>query len=320
MWIQGHRERLLLLTIALWSLVACAVPTTLKTAPRVASLTTDAVTPKAPRGSDKHKALIYVTDGCGGTCVLSYPDGKLVTTLNAGAYYNSGACTDKNGDVFISNYDSVLEYSHGGTTPIAKYELPGDQAKGCAVDQTTGTLAVVFVATYTDIAVFARGRGTPNLYASGLQSFSCAYDGSGNLFIGGYSGQQTALAELPSGGTTFTTISIGNGSVPVPGQVQWHGGYITFESIGRKQTIIYRLVISGSTATIIGKTRVIGPTRAYYSWIYGSRILIPYSTHGPDAQRLGVWQYPQGGKALTNFEHFAGQSPRLQTATISTGT
>ena len=43
--------------------------------------------------------LIYATGGCGGTCVVSYPDGVLVQTLNIG---ENGACADSAGNVYIA--------------------------------------------------------------------------------------------------------------------------------------------------------------------------------------------------------------------------
>ncbi|MGA8099265.1 MAG: hypothetical protein WB810_11480, partial [Candidatus Cybelea sp.] len=92
-------------------------------------------------------ALLYVTGGCGGACVLSYPRGELVGQLNVGEGANSGVCTDARGDVYISNSTSVVEYTHGGTIPVATFNVPGNDAAGCSVDPTSGNLAVAFTGT-----------------------------------------------------------------------------------------------------------------------------------------------------------------------------
>lgn len=260
--------------------------------------------------------LIYVTDGCGGTCVLSYPDGKLVGTLNVGAFYNAGACTNSQGDVFISNNNTIVEFAHGGTSPIASFNLPGDQAKGCAVDPTNGNVAVVFNGASVDVAIFSTGSNTPKLYTSELDSYTCAFDASGNLFVAGLNDQEEELSELSRGGTRFNAITI-NGNVGFPGQLQWVGKYLTYESISKNKTMIYRLLPSGSSANIVGKTRIVGPATAHNSWIYNGQAFVPYSNHGPNAQKLGVWKYPRGGTRVSTFSHFAGANARLQFVVLS---
>ena len=150
--------------------------------------------PDAKRG-----ALLYVTGGCGGTCVLSYPRGKLVGQLNVGGGDNGGICTDAHSNVYISSSTSVVEYAHGGTSPIATFNLPGTGAAGCSVDPTTGNLAVDFAGSHDNIAIFLPGSDSPNVYESNVaDGFSCAYDNQGNLFAGGINGQASGLSELPA--------------------------------------------------------------------------------------------------------------------------
>src|ERR1700688_4758776 len=86
-------------------------------------------------------ALIYATGGCGGTCILSYPQGKLVGSFST---FGGGVCSDAQGNVFLTHNGTVYEFAHGGTTPIATLSLPGNSAVGCSVDPVTGNLAVVF--------------------------------------------------------------------------------------------------------------------------------------------------------------------------------
>jgi hypothetical protein len=67
----------------------------------------------APGSSD---ALIYASGGCGGICVLSYPNGNLVASIQVTG--GAGApCSDNAGNVFVPSQSQVLEYQHGGTRP-----------------------------------------------------------------------------------------------------------------------------------------------------------------------------------------------------------
>lgn len=268
------------------------------------------------RPESKSGDLLYVTDGCDGTCVLSYPSGKLVGSLNVGGFVNAGACADSQGNVFISNYNSVVEYPHGKNSPVATFSLPGVSAAGCAIDPTTGSLAVVYQGSNTNIAIFPPGSNSPSLYESGLDSSTCAYDSYGNLFVAGLNGQTPQLAELPSGDSQFRSIRI-SGNVGLPGQLQWANGRLNYESVNKRNAFVYQLSLSGSSASVVGTTPIKGPAHVYYSWIYGNRILVPYSGHGANAQKLGIWKYPQGGKGLSSFKHFAGTDARLQSVVVS---
>jgi hypothetical protein len=131
----------------------------------------------------------------------------------------------------IAAADRCAGRDAGGTGTIATYSLDGNQALGCSVDPTTGSIAVVYRGDGADIAVFPNGGGTPALYDSHLDSSYCGYDGNGNLFVNGYNGQQYGLSELPTGSSEFTRLSI-NGSLGEPREVQWDGTYITWESGG----------------------------------------------------------------------------------------
>jgi hypothetical protein len=252
----------------------------------------------------KDEGLIYAVGGCGGTCILSYPGGKLVGSLDVGYYSPSAACSDADGNVFIAGDNSVVEYAHGGAEPIATLSLPGSLALGCAVDPKTGNLAVVFRGSGADVAVFSDAKGTPALYNSQLDSLYCGYDASGNLFVDGYNGQLAGFSELPIGSTEFTKLSISYDTPLPPGQVQWDGKYITYESTEKRQVAVTRLSVSGSYVTAVGTTHFDIQGWAYQSWISGNKIFIPYSMHGARANRIAVWNYPSGGSPAEKFAHF----------------
>ena len=98
-------------------------------------------------------------------------------------------CSDPtNGDIFVPENDSIFEYAHGGMSPIATLTVPGAyiETRGCAVDPTTGNLAVVAYnnASRNALLVYRSASGTPTVYLDKkVRSFDYpAYDGSGNLF------------------------------------------------------------------------------------------------------------------------------------------
>ncbi len=247
----------------------------------------------------KSEDLLYATGGCGGTCVLSYPAGKLVGSLNAPG---DGLCSDKNGDVFLTDGPSVLEYAHGGKTPIQTLSLPVTFTIACSVDATTGNLAVTFQCDSScgpAIGIFQGAHGTATIYTDpNLDLYYPGYDDKSNLFIDGYNGQQFGFAELPKGSNVFTNITLDR-NVGNPGQVQWDGKYITVEGgVGAQSAAIYRVEVFGSTGTVVGTTQLRGLRRnAELSWIQSSRVVVPYARlHGESSNRLGFSKYPAGGR------------------------
>lgn len=77
------------------------------------------------RGASAIKKLLYISDiDSYDVFVYNYETGESVGKLT-GFNYPQGQCVDKEGDVWITNFGngsqpvSVVEYAHGGTTPIA---------------------------------------------------------------------------------------------------------------------------------------------------------------------------------------------------------
>jgi hypothetical protein len=286
----------------------------------------NAIAAHADRGTSwmlpeaKNEDLIYATGGCGGTCVLSYPAGKLVGSLDAGGDLDmGGGCVDGKGDVFLPDNESELEYAHGGSKPIATLELPGSSAGACSIDSTTGNLAVIANFSGVGVAIFANAKGTPTIYGAGIVPYGCGYDNQGNLFVSGLNNQLPGLSEFPKGASGFSVLTISK-KVGSPGQVQWDGRYIAYEGITEGHILVSRLSISGSAATIVSTSHFEGiRRRAYLSWIYGDIIIIPYSTPGSqgEATAIGIWKYARGGKFLDTFKHVTKQSPDFQGVTLS---
>jgi hypothetical protein len=263
--------------------------------------------------ADSHARGFLYAAGDGESYVLSYPAGKIVGTIDVGAL---GACADPRGNVYLTESESLAEYSNGGTKPISTISVPGESV-GCSVDSLTGNIAVTYANnSHSDVSVFPSG-GSASTYEVALDVLYCGYDGQGDLFVDGIGKQRFDLEELPYGGSAFASVSISPGISQNPGQVQYDGTYITVEGIAsppkNSGPVIYRLSVSGSAATVVGKTTVSGSFGASeQSWIDGSRMFIPYAHGGSgEAETIGTWRYPAGGNAFKVVKHVTQKDGRL---------
>jgi hypothetical protein len=259
--------------------------------------------------------LLYATiTGCDGTCVYSYPDGKLVGTVDAGN--GGGLCADARGNVFVPSYGKsetsvIYEFAHGRKNPIATIDVPGFFAASCSVDPITGNLAVPFLCDTSScgnanaIAIYQGAKGQPTIYQDtnvGVFAY-CGYDDAGNLFADGSGGKQLLdFAELTEGSSSFVDIAIDQ-NIGNPGQVQWDGSNITIQDEAAPGSI-YQLEVSGSTATVAGVTTFEGITGfSGSSWIQGDTVIIGSKPRGQHTN-IGFWRYPAGGKAYKHIRGF----------------
>jgi len=263
----------------------------------------------------KSKELLYVTSG-DDVYVYTYPQGRLVGTLT-GFMSPLGECVDAAGNVFIvtlaNKYGSsgiVYEYAHGGTQPIVTLNDPAG-GYGCAIDPTSGNLAVANMADsnnpygdYGDVAVYANAQGGPTMYySSEFASFGlCGYDAKGNLYLSTFLyGSQSQLVRLAADSSEFELISLKvtlyNWSA-LP-SVQRDGKYMTVSSSApREPAYVYRLRISGDTATVVGTTTLSSKrngTKSGQIWIEGKRVLgAAYFFRGKGG--VDSWSYPNAGE------------------------
>ena len=248
--------------------------------------------------------LLYVSDNGGNVYVFSYPAGKLVGRLTD-ARSPSGLCTDKAGHVFVpdTNAEDVLEYKHGGTKPIATLNDFGYYPEGCAVDPTTGNLAVTnYVKPPSlgpgNVAIYPNEQAPATSYqdADFAAYLFCGYDTKGNLYVDGVNNGTTAteFAELPAGGSTLATVTL-NQSIGFPGGVQWDGKYVALQDV--TNDVLYRFKISGSTGTVTSKVQFSGQHSELLSqfWLQGSTIIVPDGSLYRQAHQVGFWAYPAGG-------------------------
>ena len=184
--------------------------------------------------------LLYVSSPNVGVYVYSYPQGKLVGMLS-GFEYAVGECSDADGNVFVTDNgeQDVVEYPHAGTTPIATFNDSGNYPLSCAVDPSSGDLAVAGGTTFSGgkstLAVFTSPSSPPTVYTDFAVApfYFCTYDTNGDLFVEGGLGQgpsaEAALDELPKDGDALSELHI-NKRIRAGGAVQWDGEYLAFGS------------------------------------------------------------------------------------------
>lgn len=261
--------------------------------------------------------LLYVDEGyrqkqseSGRVAIYTYPGLKLVgkfTVSKPGAppAGTTGMCSDGQGNVFIpGDYNAnaaIYEYAHGGTTPIATFNDGSYDANGCSVDQVTGDLAVanyVTGDTSANITIF-NPQGSPTIYTDpGMVNYlSCTYDDNGNLFVDGTTSTATEIVELPAGSSTFVNITL-NVTLRLAGAVLWRKGLLVIQDQVNK---FYAVRISGSSGTVVGRTRIrqSGPN-GELDYVYKNTIIAPDGNHIA-AGRVGIWPYPAGGRPIKVF-------------------
>jgi hypothetical protein len=231
--------------------------------------------------------------------VYSYPQGKRAGKLT-GFDFPNGLCSDTDGDVFIPDLlaSDIVEYAHGGTSPIATLADTGQNPEACAFDSATGNLAVVNITSGLgpgSISVYTNASGNPKVYSDPILQlpYSGGYDDRSNLFVDGLTefpseGGVFQFAELPKGHSSFKNIMLDK-TIHAPGGVQWDGKYM---AIGDAETgVIYRT--NGAGGKVEASTTLTGSDGDFQFLIQGATILAPsfYSS------KVGFWNYPAGGSA-----------------------
>ncbi len=258
----------------------------------------------------KNADLLYVGNLNAGVTVYTYPQGRLVGNLT-GFNEPRGLCVDKRGDVFVTDFDGarVVEYAHGGTKPISTLQDDGSPY-GCAIDPTTGNLAI---ANWCDgpsgscypegtVLIYRHAKGKPEALSDPdipAAMTYCAYDRAGDLFVDSYGRQyEIGFAELPAGGKNFTTLKL---KLPrratFAGGLQWVGKYL---AVGFGDgNVVGEYSIKDSIATRVSATVLKGVERGFGTnqfWVDGSTLIAPIIPTVKHPKGLvEFFGYPHGG-------------------------
>ncbi|MBV8067239.1 MAG: hypothetical protein JO113_04620 [Candidatus Eremiobacteraeota bacterium] len=283
--------------LAAFVLTSCsaAVPP----APNVASMT---------QVARRSHSLLYVSDlQHFEVYVYTFPSLALQYTLK-GFNEPEGLCADRSGNVWIANTgnNNMLEYAHGGTSPIASLGDPTGYPVGCAVDPLTGNLAVTNFYDFSgggSVLIYDRARGLPHIYANKTQYYYyfAGYDGAGDLYVSGTTSKHVyVLAVLPRRRRAMSLVTISGAKLYVPGTVAWNSSTLVLgdQQCQNKQTsCLYALSVAGRTARVTGTTPLRGSCDVVQAWVGATQIAAgddaAYCAHGTSS--VDIWSYPGGG-------------------------
>ncbi len=257
--------------------------------------------------------LMYVSDpGSGNVMVYSYPpNGLKFVGLLTGNEYPQGECVDADQNVWVtSGADStsfiLYRYPHGATSPDAVLADPAGPPTGCAVDRSTGSLAVAATAiggTSFPVAVYKRATGKPVLYPyPNLYPRYLTYDDKGNLFVVGIANDDNLkLVELPKGGNALQSIAVAQ-LFKIAGGIAWDGKYIVIADAGT--ATVYRFTIKDSSAHEVDSFPVNGANTIRQLTVAGDRVLVP-SIVIHSAGVVSLFRYPAGGERIRTLRNFS---------------
>ncbi|MGC9992032.1 MAG: hypothetical protein ABSD52_06535 [Candidatus Cybelea sp.] len=255
--------------------------------------------------------LIYVTNRDSEVTVYNLATQAIVGVLT---HFTSpmGECVDTSGNVYItdSSADEVFEYAHGGSKPIKTLNDSPDTPRTCAVDPTTGNLAVANddgSSHEGNIAIWPEGSGQPTRYTnSTLYNFvGCAYDANGNLLTT----NESAFAWLPHGGSTLVNVAI---PPPKSGEkwggiegIQWDGHLFVLDG----GQYVYRVSVLHGLGYYIGYITLNNEGETGPYWIFIPKLksqsaqILGGTYEGNNQYDVESFDYPGGGDPLFEITH-----------------
>lgn len=279
-------------------------------------------------------ALLYVSNVRSAKVeMFSYPQVKTVGSFDAPGVVR-GLCSDAAGNVWVtvglSATPELVEYAHGGTTPIATLSLSADIVPElCAVDPLTNNLAVAVGPG--EVLIFQDEAGAPQTYydSAFAEIYSLTYDTHGDLFIYGIntagSSRNPLLGELVSGSSEFSNATF-NHQVILSTFAQWRGHDILLGGItkltgrrgNRMETeTVWRVAASSSGLKVVGRKTFEAPTRPGIgigpsAWLQGNTLLQQDSS----GNEIYFFAYPSGGRSIKELHiHDGYQIMRMAVST-----
>jgi hypothetical protein len=272
------------------------------------------------------KTLLYVSDWItNAVFVYDYGSRAKIGELS-GFRHPSGQCVDAKNDVWIADFDgeAVVEYAHGGSQTIERLATDGHPI-GCAVDIANGNLAVSnFYSKHGsgNIQIWKNAQGNPTTYEPSTLFYLWppAYDVKGNLFVEGRAknGTRYGVAEIRNGAASLRGITLKGATIHWAGAAEWDGAHIALTdqaSAGADTTVIYRIVVQKSVASVIGRTHLSDKCHGN-----AADVMQPFMVRGAGggetviggnlscSYRVALWSYPAGGNPKATI-HDAPQEP-----------
>lgn len=260
--------------------------------------------------------LVYVSDfSANQVYVYNYPGGTQ-SGIIGGLVNPQGMCVDA-GDhnLFVSNTgaENVLEYAWGASSPRATYDDAGEFPVACAVDPSTGKLAIADVFSPTTglgaVTICAKpARCRVYVEPAGLKEcFGIAYLPSGDLYVSGTASSGSGIAYLASGSSTWQPVTV-RGSLNFTNVQFWDGQYLAVAaSDGSGNSEFYRCAANRTTLSCNDRRVVLKASVGQVFLKFGGK---------------GVVGVSNGEKAVFTFAYPAGGSPskvfHVETYTYST--
>ena len=261
-----------------------------------------------PVTPDKHhekKGLYqYVSDFYNSALVeFDYPKGdSSIGEISGVADDPQGECGDalygaakRDFWVVSSGADEIEEFTVGGTGPIKILSESTGEAAGCAMDPSSGNLAVTLLGTGA-VVIFTDASGTGTVVADGMAStYFDGYDNKGDLFVDGITESDTyGVVEMASGSSSFSPVTLSN-TIQFPGGIQWDGKYVTLND--QEGHAIYGYTCSGMRCTLERTVSLSGSGDCAGTWIGKGDVFC--ADAGNEA--VEVWKYPAGGSPIASL-------------------
>jgi hypothetical protein len=206
----------------------------------------------------------------------------------------SGACEDAAGNLWIveTYKQTITEFAHGGTVPIATLHDPGQYPVACAVDKQNGDLAAANGFNYpndSSIVIFRHAAGTGVVYDDpGLNTLtSVDYGPGGKIYVDGWSGKFVLQSFARK---QFKTISIEGATIGHPGGIQYWNNSLTVADAGSTMSpvTIYQVSDSGK---VLASTTLTQSSLSYSYQIRHDKVVCACLFN----REILVYAYPGGG-------------------------
>ncbi|HEY2476091.1 MAG TPA: hypothetical protein VGI19_14985 [Candidatus Cybelea sp.] len=262
--------------------------------------------------------MLYVSGNSGYVYIFSVPGGKLVGTLT-GFQEVAGVCADAAGNVWVANSAAfnLIEYAHGGDSPIAMLSDYESYPFSCSVDFRTGDLAVanIFSIQYGQqggVAIYRGAKGTPKIYTdpSFTEYYFLSYGLDGKIYFDGLNASGDGFEMARFYRRHFTPIVISGATITTPGGVQYAEGSLTVGGTDPSgNAIVYRVSQKGA---VTGSTQLSGAYSCVSYEIWKTSMFCA-SSNGD----VPVYRYPVGGDpiatigaSLSAFQAVVSKAPK----------
>ncbi|MBV9718049.1 MAG: hypothetical protein JOZ77_01925 [Candidatus Eremiobacteraeota bacterium] len=253
--------------------------------------------------------------------VYSFPQGRFESAITG--VRPNGLCSDSHGNVFIVAGNEIREYAHGGVRPVAIFRAQSGGFQFCAVDPTTGEVAVSG-GNGRGIAIYRNARSAPRLL--GLDDgnggyWSSTFDSGGNLFAERAPRAKlrgVELLEFPKNGGRLEAIRWSGGSPTRLGRIQWDGQYLAVENGTNASSamMLSRYHVGAGAATLVDTMEFAGAQDPMQFSIQKSEIVVSdLGSRTPASRAVRLYEYPARGSAATILQ--AEQKPVALTVSVA---